>query len=286
MMHPSVQIPLVKLLQVTEIESDLFEGIQPDLDAERVFGGQVLGQALVAGGRTVEAGIHPHSTHARFLRAPNPRDPIEYRVNRVRDGASYINRDVTATQSTLEVLSMTISFHREEVGFEHAIPMPNAPDPDTLVSFIDRMKPYSDRLSEWFQRPRAVEVRYVGKPPWEAFEHGEMPAESQVWMRAEPMETDDPLIHAAALMYASDMAILDSAVLRHGLAWDPVRVRAATLDHGMWFHSIARADSWFLYDQACPWTGSGRALATGAMYSQNQTRLATIVQEAVLRQPR
>jgi acyl-CoA thioesterase-2 len=285
-MHSSETMPLEKLLQVTPIDQDAFEGVQPNLDAERVFGGQVLGQALVAAGRTVETGIHPNSTHARFLRAPNPQEPIVYQVTRVRDGASYMNRDVTATQSIGEVLSMSVSFHRQETGFEHTVAMPSVPDPESLVPFIERMAPYTERLSQWFQRPRAVEVRYVGKPPWEAFDHGETPHDSQVWMRAENIESDDPLIHAAALLYASDMTILDSAVMRHGLAWDPHRVRAATLDHGMWFHASARADSWFLYDQVCPWTGNGRALATGAMYSQTGTRLATIVQEGVLRQPR
>jgi len=279
-------MPLEKLLQVTPIDQDAFEGPQPNLDAERVFGGQVLGQALVAAGRTVETGIHPNSTHARFLRAPNPQEPIVYQVTRVRDGASYMNRDVRATQSIGEVLSMSLSFHRLETGFEHTIAMPSVPDPESLVPFIERMEPYTERLSQWFQRPRAVEVRYVGMPPWEAFDHGETPQDSQVWMRAEHLESDDPLIHAAALMYASDMTILDSAVMRHGLAWDPHRVRAATLDHGMWFHASVRADSWFLYDQVCPWTGNGRALATGAMYSQTGTRLATVFQEGVLRQPR
>jgi acyl-CoA thioesterase-2 len=197
-----------------------------------------------------------------------------------------MNRDVTATQSIGDVGSMSISFHRQEAGLEHTLTMPSAPDPENKVSFIDRMEPYTDRLSQWFQRPRPVEVRYIDRPPWEAFDHGETPSESRVWMRAEPIATDDPLIHAAALMYASDMTILDSAVMRHGLAWDPARVRAATLDHGMWFHANARADSWFLYDQMCPWTGNGRALATGSMYSKDHIRLATIVQEAVLREPR
>ena len=285
-MQSNAQTDLLKLLEVAPNGIDTFEGIQANIEAQRVFGGQVLGQALVAAGRTVEDGIAPHSSHARFLRAPTPKESIIYRVTRARDGSSYFNREVTAEQGVGIVLTMSVSFHRKESGFEHSESMPNVPDPEGITPFIDRMTPYADRLSQWFQRPRPIEVRYINEPPWEAADNGDKPFASRVWMRSEPLGTDDPLIHAAALIYASDMTILDSAVMRHGLGWFPDRVGAATLDHGMWFHSSARADSWFLYDQVCPWTGDGRALATGSMYSENGTRLATIVQEAVLRQPR
>jgi acyl-CoA thioesterase-2 len=279
-------IALQTLLHVTPAATDVFQGVQADVEAQRVFGGQVLGQALVAAGKTVEVGILPHSSHARFLRAPIPDEPITYRVTRARDGASYFNREVEAEQSIGTVLTMSVSFHRDESGLEHSQIMPVVPDPETLTSFIDRMTPSADRLSEWFQRPRPIEVRYVTSPPWEAADSNQTPAESRVWMRSEPLDTDDPLIHRAALMFASDMTILDSAVLRHRLGWFPDRVRAATLDHAMWFHAMTRADSWFLYDQECPWTGNGRALATGSMFSREGQRLATVVQEAVLRQPR
>jgi acyl-CoA thioesterase-2 len=274
------------LLQVIPTDSDTFQGVQESIEAERVFGGQVLGQALVAAGRTVDDGILPHSSHARFLRAPSPKEPLTYRVNRARDGSSFFNREVQAEQSIGTVLTMSVSFQRNETGFEHSKNMPEAPDPETLTPFVDRMTPSADRLSQWFQRPRPIEVHYLTNPPWEAADNSQTPSESRVWMCSEPLDTDDPLIHRAALMYASDMTILDSAVLRHGLGWFPDRVRAATLDHAMWFHGTSRADSWFLYDQECPWTGSGRALVTGSMYSREGQRLATIVQEAVLRQPR
>jgi acyl-CoA thioesterase-2 len=279
-------IAIQTLLQVTPADVDVFQGVQADVEAQRVFGGQVLGQALVAAGRTVEVGILPHSSHSRFLRAPTPDEPITYRVTRARDGASYFNREVEAEQSIGTVLTMSVSFHRDESGLEHSRAMPAVPDPETLTSFVDRMTPSADRLSEWFQRPRPIEVRYVTSPPWETADGNQTPAESRVWMRSEPLDTDDPLIHYAALIYASDMTILDSAVMRHSLGWFPDRVRAATLDHAMWFHATTRADSWFLYEQECPWTGNGRALATGSMYSHEGQRLATIVQEAVLRQPR
>jgi acyl-CoA thioesterase-2 len=204
----------------------------------------------------------------------------------MRDGSSYFNREVTAEQSVGTVFTMSASFQRKETGLEHSKPMRVVPDPETLEPFIDKTAPYADRLSQWFQRPRPIDVRYIDQPPWEAAEQGETPNESRVWMRAEILETDSPLVHAAALIYASDMTILDSAILRHGLGWFPERVQAASLDHGMWFHATARADSWFLYDQECPWTGNGRAFATGSMYAQDGRRLATVIQEALLRQPR
>lgn len=287
-MHPTETISLRILLQVIPVDKDLFQGLQPHPDAQRVFGGQLLGQALVAAGNSVPSGILPHSTHTRFLRAPNAIEPINYRVTRLRDGSSYFNREVTAEQDGHTVMTMSASFHRSEVGLEHDITLPvtGVPDPEDLPPYPQRMQPYADQLSPWFRRPRPVDVRYVGDPPWEAAAKGEFPDHSRVWMRADPIESDDPLIHAAATMYASDMTILDSAVLRHGLGWDPARVQAATLDHGMWFHDHTRADSWFLYDQQCPWTGNGRALATGSMYTRDGRRLATIVQEGVLRTPR
>jgi acyl-CoA thioesterase-2 len=288
LMQPTETISLRTLLQVTLIGEDLFQGVQPHPDAQRVFGGQLLGQSLVAAGNCVPAGILPNSTHARFLRAPNAIDPINYRVTRLRDGSSYFNREVVAEQEGQTVMTMSVSFHRNESGLEHtiAISMVEIPDPEDLPPFIERMQPYTERLNPWFRRPRPVDVRYVGDPPWEAADKGEIPDHSRVWMRAEPIDSDDPLIHAAAKIYASDMTILDSAIIRHGLGWDPTRVRAATLDHGMWFHEHVRADNWFLYDQQCPWTGNGRALAAGSMYTQEGRRLATIVQEAVLRTPR
>ena len=279
-------VALKTLLNVIPTDTDVFQGVQADVEAQRVFGGQVLGQALVAAGRTVESGMLPHSSHARFLQAPTPIEPITYRVTRARDGASFFNREVEAVQSIGIVLTMSVSFHRHESGFEHSQTMPVVPDPETLASFVDQMTPWADRLSEWFQRPRPIEVRYVASPPWEAADNNQASSESQVWLRSEPLDSDDPLIHLAAMMYASDMTILDSAVLRHGLGWFPDRVRAATLDHSIWFHGIGKADSWFLCDHECPWTGNGRALATGSMYSREGKRLATIVQEAVLRQPR
>jgi acyl-CoA thioesterase-2 len=287
-MQPTEAMPLSALLQVTPIDRDFFQGHQPDPGAQRVFGGQLLGQALVAAGRSVEPGVLPHSTHSRFLRAPNATDTIKYRVTRMRDGSSYYNRDVAAEQNGQTVMTMTVSFHRNELGFEHAttLPMANIPDPESLPPFIDRIQPYASQLSPWFQRPRPIDVRYTGEPPWEAVERGESPDHSRNWMRSEPIDSDDPLIHTAAIMYASDFTILDSAILRHGLGWDPARVQAATLDHGMWFHAHVRADSWFLYDSQCPWTGNGRALATGSMHIQDGRRMATIVQEAVLRTPR
>lgn len=287
-MHPRETIAISILLQVIPLNSDFFQGIQPDPDAQRVFGGQLLGQALVASGRTVEPGVLPHSAHSRFLRAPNPTEPIYYRVTRVRDGSSYFNRDVAAEQNGQTVMTMSVSFHRNELGWEHdtALPMTDIPDPDDLLPFAERIQPYAGQLSQWFQRPRPVDVRYIGNPPWEAVEQDEFPDHSRNWMRSEPIDSDDPLIHAGAFIYASDMTILDSAILRHGLGWNPTRVQAATLDHGIWFHNYVRADSWFLYEQQCPWTGNGRAVATGSMHTQDGLRCATIVQEAVLRAPR
>ncbi len=277
---------LIDLLDLEKIEEDIYRGKQADESLQRVFGGQVAGQALVAAGRTVPRDRPVHSLHAYFLRPGDPAVPIVYEVDRIRDGRSFTTRRVVAVQHGKAIFHLSASFQVVEPGFEHAIAMPEVPAPEGLTTLSERMAPYADELGGWYTRPRPIDVRYVGDPPRIAQETGTPVQHSRVWMRADGTLPDDPLLHVCAVTFASDMTLLDSTLLAHGKAWGTGDVVGASLDHAMWFHRQFRADEWFLYDQESPWTGSSRGLARGSIYTQDGALAASVVQEGLLRMPR
>jgi acyl-CoA thioesterase-2 len=276
---------LVDLLDLERIEVDIFRGKQPTESLQRVFGGQVAGQALVAAGRTVPSDRPVHSLHAYFLRPGDPGVPIVYEVDRIRDGRSFTTRRVVAVQHGKAIFNLQASFQVVEDGFEHEQPMPQVPAPESLERLEVRMAPYADELGGWYARPRPIDVRYVGDPPRVAKESGYREPQSQVWMRADGTLPDDPLLHVCAVTFASDMTLLDSTLMRHGRAWG-LDVVGASLDHAMWFHRPFRADEWFLYAQESPWTGGSRGLARGSIYTREGRLAVSVVQEGLLRAPR
>jgi len=276
---------LVDLLDLERIEADIFRGKQPQDSMQRVFGGQVAGQALVAAGRTVPADRPVHSLHAYFLRPGDPSIPIVYEVDRIRDGRSFTTRRVVGIQHGRPIFNLSASFQLLETGIEHQSTMPDVPAPETLTTLQERMKPYADELGGWYSRPRSIDVRYVGDPPRVAKDRGYRQPSSQVWMRADGTLPDDPLLHVCAVTFASDMTLLDSTLLNHGLAWGTGEVIGASLDHAMWFHRPFRADQWWLYDQESPWTGAARGLARGSIYTRDGQLVVSVVQEGLLRTP-
>ena len=276
---------LVDLLDLERIEVDIFRGKQPQDALQRVFGGQVAGQALVAAGRTIPADRPVHSLHAYFLRPGDPTVPIVYEVDRIRDGRSFSTRRVVAIQHGKAIFNLAASFQVAETGLEHERAMPDVAPPEQLSRLEDRMQPYADELGGWYVRPRPIDVRYVGDPPRVAMDTGVRRPSSQVWMRADGELPDDPLLHVCAVTFASDMTLLDSTLLNHGLAWGTGDVLGASLDHAMWFHRPFRADEWFLYDQESPWTGASRGLARGAIYTHDGHLAVSVVQEGLLRLP-
>ena len=273
---------LVDLLDLERIEDDIYRGKQAGESVQRVFGGQVAGQALVAAGRTVAADRPVHSLHAYFLRPGDPAVPIVYEVDRIRDGRSFTTRRVVAVQHGKAIFNLQASFQVVETGVEHARAMPEVPDPETLATLSERMAPYAEENS-WYVRPRPIDVRYVGDPPRIAMDTGTPVPHSRVWMRADGALPDDPLLHVCAVTFASDMTLLDSTLLAHGKAWGTGNVVGASLDHAMWFHRPFRADDWFLYDQLSPWTGAGRGLAQGAIYTRDGQLAVSVVQEGLIR---
>jgi acyl-CoA thioesterase-2 len=273
---------LVALLDLERIEENIFRGVSPAHQPVRVFGGQVAGQALVAAGRTVPPERKVHSLHAYFIRAGDPSIPIVYEVDRIRDGRSFTTRRVVAVQRGKAIFALSASFQQVEPGVEHAEEMPSVPPPDELPSRLESMRKVADTLGPMATMPRPIDIRYVTDPPWELRGQGNE-ARNQVWMRADGTLPDDELLHVCVLTYASDMTLLDSILVRHGVYWGFDKVLGASLDHALWFHRPFRADEWFLYDSVSPSAAGARGLATGRFFAQDGTLIATVVQEGLLR---
>jgi len=273
---------LVDLLDLEAIEVNLFRGISPQENRQRVFGGQVAGQALVAAARTVDDPTRlVHSLHAYFLRPGDPKIPIVYEVDRIRDGRSFTTRRVVGIQHGLAIFNLQASFHVNEPGLDHQLSMPDVPPPDSLPDFRTRMAPYKEALGDWYDRPRPIDLRYVGPGPFDRTSRATHA--QQVWLRADGTLPDDPVLHACIVTYASDMTLLDTTVLPHNLSWESPGVQMASLDHAMWFHRPFRADGWLLYDQHTPSTSSSRGLANGSIFTESGDLVVSVVQEGLIR---
>lgn len=272
---------VVALLDLEAIEVNIFRGSSPDEDRQRVFGGQVAGQALMAAIRTVDTG-GVHSLHSYFLRPGDPNAPILYEVDRIRDGRSFATRRVVAIQHGRAIFNLQCSFHTEEAGFEHQAPMPDVPDPETLPSRADLMEENPEIFPLfWRDRPRPIDLRYVTDLPYR-FKEGREPNQ-MVWMRAfGSLPANDQNLHTCVLAYLSDMTLLDTGILPH---ISPYRddMMNASLDHMMWFHRPFRADSWMLYAMDSPSASGGRGFNRGQIFAQDGTLIANVAQEGLMR---
>ena len=255
---------LIYLLDLERIEENLFRGHSPDVSWQRVFGGQVIGQALVAAYRTVEERIC-HSLHAYFIRPGDPKVPIVYEVDRSRDGKSFTTRRVVAIQHDKQIFNLAASFQVPEDGFEHQSDMPDVPMPEDLASERELRMAIVDKLpseiAKHFQRPRPIEIRpvnpqdYIDPEPMEPLQH--------VWFRARKNVGDKLSLHQCILAYASDMTLLDTSIRPHGVSWASGKLQSASLDHAMWFHAPFNADDWLLYTQDSPSASGARGLNHG-----------------------
>ncbi|MDA3038674.1 MAG: acyl-CoA thioesterase II [Actinomycetota bacterium] len=280
-MTQAVVDDLIRLLDLEPIERNIFRGQSPDERRQRVFGGQVAGQALVAAYRTVESGT-AHSLHAYFLRPGDPTIPILYEVERIRDGRSFRTRRVVAIQHGQAIFHLSASFHEVEDGLEHQIAPPeNIPAPDTLPDFATRNAVLAEKLGDWYTQPRPIDARYVGPNPL-AKDGAALAPEQYVWMRADGDLPDNPVLHQCVLTYASDMSLLDTVTRPHGVSFVEGEVMMASLDHAMWFHRPFRSDRWFLYAQDTPAASGSRGLARGLIY-QDGRLVVSVVQEGLVR---
>jgi len=274
---------LVQLLDLESIEVNIFRGNSPDENRQRVFGGQVAGQALVAAARTIdEHGRLVHSLHAYFLRPGDPTVPILYEVDRIRDGRSFSTRRVVAIQHGRAIFNLQASFHDDEPGPDHQLPMPDGMgDPTSLPDFKTRMAPYAEQIGGWYDRPRPIDLRYVDGDP--VSRKGQPSTKQHVWLRADGTLPDDPVLHACVVTYASDMTLLDTTLLPFGLGWDTPGMQMASVDHAMWFHRPFRADDWLLYAQSAVSTSSARGMAQGSIFTSDGRLAASVVQEGLTR---
>jgi acyl-CoA thioesterase II len=282
---PSSADELVELLDLETIDLNLFRGRQPSTLLQRVFGGQVAAQALVAGARTVEGDREVHSLHSYFLRPGDTAVPIVYDVERIRDGKSFSTRRIVARQHGRGIYYMTASFQVPEEGFEHQDVMPGVSSPEDSIDMEELFRRRSpDNADEWVREWAALELRYIGDSrPGGAIPNDERPSQSRLWIRVNGKLPDDPLLHRAALTYASDMTLLGSTLVPHRMHVSHPKMQSASLDHTIWFHRPFRADQWLLYDQASPSACGGRGLALGRLFSEDGTLVATVAQEGLIR---
>jgi acyl-CoA thioesterase II len=276
---------LLDRLNLETLDRDLFRGFSPKDGRPRVFGGQVLGQALIAACRTVE-GRTAHSLHAYFLRPGDPRIPIIYEVDRIRDGKSFTTRRVVAIQRGEAIFNMSTSYQVDEPGPSHQVPMPAAPPPESLPSNEERLKAAHEKTgSQLFEillhLERPIDVRDTD--PFDHLDPKPRTGPHMAWFKTRERLPDDPLLHQCALAYASDLSLIDTSLHQHGLTYFNPQVMAASLDHTMWFHRPFRADEWLLYVTDSPSTGGSRGFNRGSIFAADGTLVASAAQEGLMR---
>jgi acyl-CoA thioesterase-2 len=283
---PSAVQEMLDILDLEPLEVNLFRGRSPQAGWQRVYGGQVIGQALVAAVRTVDASRAPHSMHAYFILPGDPKVPIVYDVDRIRDGKSFTTRGVTARQHGHAIFTMQVSFHAGEQGLDHQAKMPSVPPPESLPTESElrqKMLPtMPDPVRRYYERERPIELRPVEFDRYGGKKYPD--GRFHIWIRATSRLPDDPAIHQCVLAYASDMTLLDAALAPHGRTLFEKEFMAASLDHALWLHRPFRADDWLLYAQDSPNLHGSRGFARGLIFTRDGTLVASVAQEGLVRQ--
>lgn len=280
----NVMQEVLDLLELEVIEAGLFRGQSRNLVGKNVFGGQVLGQALMAAGRTVDGRL-AHSLHAYFLRAGDTTAPIVYQVENIRDGKSFATRNVKAIQHGEIIFIMSASFAVAEEGLEHQAEMPKVEGPEGIPSETELRQKIAPMIPEKvraaFTRERPIEIRPIN--PVNPFAPVKKEAVRHQWMKAQNKLPDDPFLHQCILAFASDFALMGTAMLPHGVSFVQSNMQAASLDHAMWFHRDVRVDEWLLYEMDSPNASSSRGMNYGRIFSQDGRLVATTAQEGLMR---
>lgn len=277
---------LLDLLDLEPLEHNIYRGRNRDIGSGRVYGGQVLAQALVAARRTVEEERAAHSLHGYFILPGDIQAPIVYFVDRLRDGKSFATRQVTAIQHGRAIFNMSASFHvAEDHGPDHQVEMPDVPPPEELPRELDLVRAVADRIPEplrsVYTQDRPIDFRPVA--PLDLFQPERRPPAKNVWFRADGRVPDDTLSHQATLAYASDYGLLGTALLPHGLTFQMRKLQAASLDHALWLHRPFRADEWLLYSTDAPSASGARGFTRGSIFTRDGRLVASVAQEGLLR---
>jgi len=277
---------LIDILDLERVEQNLYRGESPDVGWQRVFGGQVIGQALVAAQNTVEEGRVVHSLHGYFMRPGDPSVPIVYNVDRIRDGKSFTTRRVVAIQHGKAIFSMSASFQVIEDGLEHFLKMPDVPNPEDLPSEKQLADQFIDHAPEgvrkYWQRERPIELRPINLEHY--ISNKKLEPKQNIWFRATGKLPDVATLHQAVLAYASDMTLLDTSLFAHGRAVFDPRLQVASLDHAMWFHRPMNMEEWHLYSQDSPNSSGARGFTRGSIYSHDGQLVASVAQEGLIRE--
>ncbi|MBA8899906.1 MULTISPECIES: acyl-CoA thioesterase II [unclassified Phyllobacterium] len=277
---------LLSILDLETLEHNLFRGRSPQVGWQRVFGGQVIGQALVAAQRTVDPERHVHSLHSYFMRAGDPKVPIIYEVDRIRDGSSFTTRRVVAIQHGHAIFSLEASFQIEEKGLEHQKPIPlDVLEPEKLMSDKDLKEQYLQNapanVRKYWEQDRPIEMKPLSLTHY--FTREKLPPEQNVWIKATGAVPNDRAVQAAVLAYLSDMTLLDTSLYAHGRSIFDKDLQVASLDHAMWFHRPFNFDDWLLYTADSPSAAGARGFNRGALYSRDGTLIASTAQEGLIR---
>jgi acyl-CoA thioesterase-2 len=278
---------LLDVLDLEQIDENIFRGQNEPARQGRLFGGQVAAQALEAAGRTVKA-LPAHSLHGYFLRPGDPSVPVVYTVDRIRDGRSFITRRVVGQQRGKAIFNLAASFHQAEFSYEHQDEMPSAPPPEEVPTWRERMQTVWDKLPEEMKKvapsERPIDVRHVQAPTYLGGDASQGP--SYVWMKADGKLGDDPFLHQTLLTYATDISLLDNILRPHGRLGKLGPMMVASLDHAVWLHRPFRFDDWLLYAMDSPTAFGGRGYARGALYTREGTLVASTAQEGLMRPAR
>lgn len=276
---------LLSILDLEPLEHNLFRGMSPQVGWQRVFGGQVIGQALVAASRTVPQERSVHSLHGYFLRPGDPAVPIIYEVDRIRDGGSFTTRRVVAIQHGKPIFSVAASFQTFEDGLDHQAVMPDVPMPEDLPGEAELKEKFlahaPEAVRRYWERDRPIELRPVDMTHY--FSRSKLTPSQNVWVRASAALPDDPRIHSCVLAYASDMTLLDTSLFAHGTSVFDPKLQVASIDHAMWFHRPFRADEWLLYAEDSPSASGGRGFTRGSLFSRDGQLVASVAQEGLIR---
>lgn len=276
---------LVGALDLERIEENLFRGANTGEGFHRLFGGQVIAQALVAASRTVPEDRPPHSLHAYFMRPGDTEVPVVYQVERDRDGGSFTTRRIIAIQHGRPIFNMAASFQVEEKGLEHQFDMPDVPGPDDLMSDVEWRRQYVDQIPAEhrarFLQERPIDFRRVD--PSIPGHRGPKEPRQYIWFKAVAPVADDPALHRCMLAYASDMTLLSTCQLPHDIGWWDKRMQVASLDHALWFHAPFRVDDWLLYAQDSPRSSGARGINRGLIYNRDGSLVASVAQEGLIR---
>jgi acyl-CoA thioesterase-2 len=274
---------LLGILDLNQIADDIFVGRHPSKNPVRTFGGQMIAQSFVAGSRTVSEKLPPSTISAHFISGGDPEKDLEFRVVRLRDERRFANRRVDVMQDGQLLTTAMISYLSGGRGIEHSIDPPALPDPESVPPVNELLHGYEDVVPHFVNALRPIDWRYTNDPAWVMRDKGKKLTHNRVWMKAQGQMPDDPVLHAAALVYASDTTVLDSIITTHGLSWGFDRIFAVTMNHSVWLHRPVRFDEWVLYSTSSPVAAESRGLGTGHFFDRSGQVLATVVQEGIVK---